>query len=74
MTKKGWLFVSSLIGMSVSAALLIWLIPALFGSDEQRSVWVYGTVAGLTGIFAVGTRHWRPSRQPRTETNPAADP
>lgn len=70
MTKKGWLFVSSLIGMSVSAALLIWLIPALFGSDEHQSVWVYGILAGLAGIFAVGTRYWRPSTSTPDRTQP----
>ena len=55
------LFMVSLIGMAVSAALLIWLIPTLFRPDEQRDAWVYGVPAGLTAIFAVGTRYWRPA-------------
>lgn len=61
MMSKGTLFVISLVGMAVSAAVLVWLIPTLFHSGEQRGAWVYGVLAGITAIFAVGVRYWRPS-------------
>lgn len=61
MNNKKMLVMVSLLGLAVSGALLIWLIPTLFRPDEQRGAWVYGVLAGLAAIFAVGTRYWRPS-------------
>ncbi|PRW62948.1 hypothetical protein [Actinopolyspora mortivallis] len=55
------LFVVSLAGMSVSAAVLMLLIPSLFHADEQPSFWGLGVLACLTVAFAVGARYWRPS-------------
>lgn len=60
MMKRAWLFVLSLVGMAVSAAVLILLIPSLFRSDEQASVWAVAVLACLAVAFAVGTRYWRP--------------
>lgn len=55
------LFVSSLIGMAASAAVLILLLPSLFRAGEQGSVLGLTVWAVLTLVFAVGTRYWRPS-------------
>ena len=61
LTKKTWMFVLSLVGLAVSAALLILLIPSLFHSGEQAGFWTAGVLAFLAVVFAVGTRYWRPS-------------
>ncbi|MBB5999023.1 hypothetical protein [Streptomonospora salina] len=61
MMKKTWMFVVSLLGMSVSAAVLISLIPPLFHSGEQGSVWAVGMLACLTVVCAAGARFLRPS-------------
>ncbi|MGJ9414342.1 hypothetical protein ACHAAC_16700 [Aeromicrobium sp. CF4.19] len=58
---KTWPFVLSLAGMSVSAAVLILLVPSLFGSGEQVSVEALVVLACLAGVFAVGARLCRPS-------------
>ncbi|KIH99629.1 hypothetical protein LP52_06960 [Streptomonospora alba] len=55
------MFVISLVGMAMSAAVLILFIPPLFRSGEQGSVWAVGVLTCLTVAFAVGTRYWRPS-------------
>ncbi|SDP67202.1 hypothetical protein SAMN04487905_1075 [Actinopolyspora xinjiangensis] len=59
--KQTWLFVVSLAGMAVSAAVLMLYIPSLFRSGEQDGFWTLGVLACLTVTFAVGTRYWRPS-------------
>ena len=61
MMKKTWMFVMSLVGMTISAAVLILLIPSLFRSGEQASLWTVGVLASLTVAFAVGMLYWRPS-------------
>lgn len=62
MKNETLLFVVSLIGLAVSAAVLILLVPSLFRSGEPASVWAFGVSASLTVVFAVGTRHWQPTR------------
>lgn len=59
--KKTWKFVMSLLGMSVSASVLILLIPSLFRPGEQANLWVFGGLACLSLCLAVGTLYWRPS-------------
>lgn len=59
--KKTWMFVISLAGMSVSAAGLILLVPSLFGSGEQTSIWPLAALACLVVVFVVGTMYGRPS-------------
>lgn len=61
MLEKTWMFMVSLAGMTISAAVLILLIPSLFRSGGQSSVWAVGILACLAVAFAVGTRYWRPS-------------
>ncbi len=58
---RTWLFVVSLVGMAVSAAVLILFIPSLFQSDEHGNAWTVGVLACLAVVFAVGTLYWRPS-------------
>ena len=55
------MFLSSLIGYAVSAAVLISLLPSLFRSGEQGSVWAIGVFACLSVAFALGMLYWRPS-------------
>lgn len=62
MMKKTWMFVISLLGMAISASGLILLIPSLFRSDEQTSIWALGVLTCLAVVFAVGALYWRPSR------------
>ncbi|WP_026116018.1 hypothetical protein [Nocardiopsis kunsanensis] len=59
--KKTWMFVISLAGMSISAAGLMLLVPSLFGSGEQISIWPLAALACLVAVFAAGTMYWRPS-------------
>jgi len=56
------LFLVSLVGTAVSAAVLIMLIPSLFRSVDQSTVWAAGVLGCLTLVFAQGTRYWHPSR------------
>lgn len=57
------LFVSSLVGLAVSAAVVILLVPTLFRSAEPGRVWAAAISGCLAVAFAVGTRRWRPSGQ-----------
>lgn len=61
MMKTPWLFVSCIIGFSVSAAALILQIPPLFSSDSQGNVWSLGVSTGLATACAAGMLYWRPS-------------
>lgn len=58
MMKHPWLFVTSLIGLAVSAAIVILLIPSLFRSGQYINDWLVGGLVILTA-FAVATRYWR---------------
>jgi hypothetical protein len=62
MMERIWLFVISLIGMAVSAAVLILRIPSLFREGEQTNVWAVVVPACLALSFAVGTLYWRTSK------------
>ncbi len=59
--KKPWTFVFSLLGMAVSAAALIMLIPPIFDPGEQSNAWAAGALACLTLTLAAGALYSRPS-------------
>lgn len=59
--KQTWMFVISLLGMAVSAAGLILLIPPFFDPGAQGNVWAAGILACLALVLAVGALYWRPS-------------
>ncbi|WP_017974900.1 hypothetical protein [Actinopolyspora halophila] len=59
--KEIWLFVASLAGTAVSAAVMILRLPPLFHSDEQGSLRGLGVLACLTVAFAAGMLYWRPT-------------
>ncbi|GHC80269.1 hypothetical protein GCM10007079_19100 [Nocardiopsis terrae] len=52
--------VMSLVGMAVSASVLILLVLSLFRPGGQGNVWAVGALACLTVVCAVGVRYWRP--------------
>lgn len=56
-------FVISLVGMALSAALLILLIPSRI-QETGNSATPLIVLAALAIAFAAGTRHWRPRRDP----------
>lgn len=58
------MFVASVIGLAVSAAVLILLLPSLFDSGDGPNTWLISSLAILAVIFAVGTGRLRPSAQP----------
>ncbi len=59
---KNSLLVTCIIGMAVSGAVSIFLIPSLFNSDGQSSIWIVVALGFLFVVFAVGARYWkRPS-------------
>lgn len=58
--KASSLFITSLIGTSVSGAVLVLLVPSSFLAGEQGGQWPLGAFAGLTLAFAAGARRWRP--------------
>lgn len=68
MSRTRWLFVVSLVGMAVSAAVLIWLLPSLFRSGEHHTAWLYGLLAVLVAVFGAGVRRWRPATPTRHGT------
>ncbi|MFD7368043.1 hypothetical protein ACFV4I_17435 [Nocardiopsis alba] len=55
------MFVMSLLGTALTAALLISLVPSFFGPGDQGNVWAAGDLAGLTLSLAVTTLRLRPS-------------
>lgn len=61
MKKKTWMFVISLLGLAVSAAVLMLLIPPLFNSGEQGSPVAVGVLGCLAVAFAAGMLYLRPS-------------
>ncbi len=63
---RSTMFVASVIGLAVSAAVLILLLPSLFDSGEGANLWLLGSLAVLAVIFGVGTRRLRPSAAPGT--------
>ncbi len=58
-----WPFVISLLGMAVSAAVLLLLIPSMFGPDGGQDPGVIAVPAVLVAVFAAGTLRWRPSTE-----------
>lgn len=60
MNKRTLPFIVSLVSLTISAAVLILLIPSLFRPGEQVDIWLVGGLAVLVVAFAAGTRRWRP--------------
>jgi hypothetical protein len=60
MNRRTLLFIVSLVGMAISAAVLILLIPSLFRPGEQVDIWLVGGLAVLVVALAAGARRWRP--------------
>lgn len=62
MTVNNWPLVISVVGLALSAGVLILLLPTLFDpSGDLVSGWLLAVLAGLAVMFAIGTRRWRPS-------------
>ncbi|RMB60135.1 hypothetical protein [Tessaracoccus antarcticus] len=57
--KKNSLFLASIIGLALSGAVLILLIPGLFNSPGQGTLWMVSIMGVLVVLFAVGTRYWK---------------
>ena len=55
------MFVASLVGLAVSAAVLIVIVPSLFVDGGAVPTWVVGALVVLVVTFGIGTRRWRPS-------------
>lgn len=55
------LLVMCIVGMALSGAVLILLIPSLFRSDDHGNVGIMGASGLLVLAFAAGARHWKPS-------------
>ncbi len=50
-----------IVGMAISGAVLIWLIPPVFSANGQNNFWVMGVLGLLFLVFAVGARYWKKS-------------
>lgn len=66
--KKSSLLAMCIVGMGISGAVLILLIPPLFSSDGQSNLWVMGALGLSFLIFAVGARYWKQSSSSTTGT------
>ncbi len=62
------LLVTCIIGMAVSGAVLIFLIPSLFNSDGQSNIWIPVALGFLFLVFAAGAQYWKRS-SPTTSDN-----
>ncbi len=58
---KNSLLVTCIIGMAISGAVLIFLIPSLFNSDGQSNIWIPVALGILFVVFAAGARYWKAS-------------
>lgn len=52
--KTNSLLLTCIIGMALSGAVLIWLIPPLFSSDGQSNIWIMVALGSLFIAFAAG--------------------
>ena len=59
--KKSSLLAMCIVGMAISGAVLIWLIPPVFSANGQSNFWVMGALALLFLVFAAGARYWKPA-------------
>ncbi len=59
--KKSSLMVTCIIGMGLSCAVLILLVPSLFSSDGQGNIWIIGALGFIFLAFAAGARYWKSS-------------
>lgn len=55
-------FIISLVGMALSAAVLILLIPGLQDASQSRSMTAV-CFAALTVAFSIGVHTWRPRQR-----------
>ncbi len=63
MTRRTALLVVCVLGLAVSAAVLVLLLPPLFSPGEQAGPWAVGVSAVLAVVFAGGCLRWGPSRR-----------
>lgn len=59
---RATLFVISLVGLALSASVLVLLLPPLIESGGAGRAWVAGGAAVLATARAIGTRWWGPPR------------
>lgn len=59
--KKSSLLAMCIVGMAISGAVLIWLIPPVFTANGHSNFWVLGALGLLFLLFAAGARYWKPS-------------
>ncbi|GAA5226776.1 hypothetical protein [Paeniglutamicibacter antarcticus] len=58
--KKSSLMVACIIGMGLSGAVLMLLVPLLFSSDGQGNIWIMGALGVLFLAFTAGARYCKP--------------
>lgn len=61
-TPSPWPFIISLALLTISGATLVLLLPQLFQSGSNPEPWLFGALAGVAAIGALGTRLFRPER------------
>ncbi len=59
--KKSSLLAMCIVGMAISGAVLMLLIPPVFSGNGHSSFWVMGALGLLFLFFAAGARYWKPS-------------
>lgn len=62
-TQSPWPFVVSIALLALSAAVLLLLVPQLFGTGDDPAPWLLGALGGLALAGAVGTRRFRPNHR-----------
>lgn len=51
--KTPWLLVICVVGLAISGAALIWMVPSLFDATRQSNGWLMIALAGLGITFSV---------------------
>lgn len=64
---KTWPVVVCLVGMAVSGAVLILLLPTLFDDSRTIETWILVLLGVLVLGFGVGARHFKPRRPSAAE-------
>jgi len=59
--KKSSLLAMCIVGMGISGAVLILMIPPLFSANGQNNTWFMAALGLLFLVFAAGARYWKRS-------------
>lgn len=59
--KRSSLLLTCIIGLALTGAALILLVPPMFNPEGTNNAWLIGGLALLALVFAAGALRWKPS-------------